>query len=109
MQVMGYLTILNDTTLLSNSENDLFFSLMEFNYIKVFCLIFSCFGICILPVCLYSIIWYEKYGSDKKRTLLNMYATIYCWAAIEFAVLVQILETIRFMVGPLPVMVKHAQ
>ena len=58
---------------------------------------------------LYSIIWFEKFGSDKKRTILNMFASLFCWECIKFMLLVQTTETFRFLYGPLPHFVCYIQ
>jgi len=50
----------------------------------------------------YSIIWFEKYGSDKKRTLINKLFSSSCYAGIYSMVVVQGLYAVRFLNGPLP-------
>ena len=59
-------------------------------------------SICILIPVLYSIIWYEKFGSDKKRTVLNKLVGSVCWYTIVVYMVVQIPELIRYCYGPLP-------
>ena len=54
------------------------------------------------PPFLFGIIWFERFGSDKKRTLLNMFATKVCWTNILLLVIVRTLEIVRFTMGPLP-------
>ncbi len=31
---------------------------------------------------MYSIIWYERFGSDRKRILTNKFVSMICWSAI---------------------------
>jgi hypothetical protein len=50
----------------------------------------------------YGIIWYEKYGSDKKRIIINRLLTSICWTGIEFYLLVIPVEVARYILGPLP-------
>ena len=51
---------------------------------------------------MYGIIWYERYGTDLKRILVNMLVTSICWSGIVWFLIVQSLEILRFTVGPFP-------
>ena len=66
------------------------------------CIIFSVFSFTIIPVVLYTIIWFEKYGCDSKRTVLNRIVSIICWTGFEYLFFIQTFETLRFVYGPLP-------
>lgn len=47
------------------------------------------------------IVWYEKFGNDHKRTLMNkLVSSIFCTAIIELPIL-QLIEAFRFLHGPL--------
>ena len=83
-------------------SNDYFADLLNQNWWKILCLTISCLGIIASPLVLLSIIWFERYGNDINRTVLNMFVSLYCWTVIEFVILVQIPETIRLLFGPLP-------
>ena len=54
------------------------------------------------PPLLLCIIWFERFGSDNKRTLLNRLVAINCWTGIEALLLSSIPEIVRFTYGPLP-------
>jgi len=56
----------------------------------------------IIPAFLYFIIWYEKYGSDNKQTVINKFTTCGIWCAIQYYVLLVTSDTLRFVFGPLP-------
>ena len=56
------------------------------------------------PPLLFAVIWFERFGSDKKRTLLNMLVNMNCWTGIAFIILGQIPVIIIYTFGPLPVM-----
>ena len=99
----------NVTGALPQQDEDYFSGLLENNAWKNISLLISCFGVIAFPLVLYSIIWFEKYGNDTNRTLLNMFASLYCWALLEFIILVQISETARFLFGPLPGLVCYIQ
>lgn len=48
------------------------------------------------------IIWFERFSSDKKRTLINQITSVICMVIIIYATLVQGLYSIQFAVGYLP-------
>jgi len=50
----------------------------------------------------YGMIWYERYGSDKKRILINRFFSSVCWTGIELFTLVIPLDIARYIFGPLP-------
>ena len=70
-------------------------------YKTVFFILSIISGIVLIPFA-YSIIWYEKFGSDKKRTVINKLVASLCWNEIAFFSTVQILYVVRFYFGPLP-------
>lgn len=49
----------------------------------------------------FGIIWYERFGSDNQRTLVNKLLTSICWISIGFFIIC-LLDVIRFTIGPLP-------
>jgi hypothetical protein len=60
--------------------------------------------ICIISVLpgLYAIIWFERFGSDKKRTIINKLLSTICYAGIFADIFVQGIYLLRFTYGPLP-------
>ena len=56
------------------------------------------------PPLLFAVIWFERFGSDKKRTLLNMLVNMNCWTGIAFIILGQVPVIFLYTFGPLPVM-----
>ncbi len=48
----------------------------------------------ILPM-FYSIIWYERFGSDMKRTIINQLVSAICWNVIYGCFIVEILTCVR--------------
>ena len=85
-----------------NCENDFFSEVYTIRPSIIIGVILSSVSICIIIPVLYSIIWYEKFGSDNKRTVLNKLAGSVCWYTILLHVLIQIPELIRYCLGPLP-------
>jgi hypothetical protein len=48
------------------------------------------------------IIWYERYGIEAKRTIVNKLFSFGSWTAIQFIVLIVIPDIIRYNSGPWP-------
>ena len=48
-------------------------------------------------VLFYGIIWYERFGSDQPRTLLNQQVASICWSGILWIILMEIPMVIRFL------------
>jgi hypothetical protein len=88
---------------------DFYLEVFKFNPLLICCLFISILATVLSPLFWYGIIWFERYGSDKRRTLLNMVTSMYCWTTIHFFVFVQSMETARFMYGPLPEFICHLQ
>ena len=50
---------------------------------------------------LYGVIWYERFGNDVKRTLINRFVSLNCWIGIAYLVY-KVSDIYRFIVGPMP-------
>ncbi len=90
--------LVNGTSL----HNDYFVGLHENRPVKVVGIILSFIFFPIWALLAYSIIWYEKFGSDRKRTILNKLTTSISASCIAWTPLVQIPELFRYIYGPLP-------
>ena len=88
---------------------DFYSKVFEWNPLLLLFLLISILATLLCPFFLYCIIWYERYGSDKRRTLLNRFTSLYCWATIQFFIIVQSTETARVIFGPLPPFICHLQ
>jgi hypothetical protein len=86
----------------SITESDSFSALTENNFLQIFSLTLAISCVLICPFLLYFVIWFEKFGSDKKRTLINKLISMHCWNTIGYLFFVQIIEILRFIYGPLP-------
>ena len=86
----------------SSHKSDFFHFLIENNLERGISLTISILAVILGAPLLMCIIWFERFGSDKKRTLLNRLVAMNCWAVIEFLLLSQIPEIIRYFFGPLP-------
>ena len=87
---------------LESVNGDYFNGLFENKPSKI---VFMTASIVIMLVCVvlcYSIIWYERFGIDAKRTIINQLFSLQCWTAIQFIFFITLLEWLRFMSGPVP-------
>jgi hypothetical protein len=87
----------NSTVILS----DFFSNLSDYKPTKFLFIAFATLTALINPILLYFIIWFEKYGSDNKRTLVNKFASGSIWCAIQYHLLFLPSEVFRFVFGPL--------
>ena len=58
-------------------------------------------GSIILIPMVYGIIWYEKYGSNQKCTLINKLVSSLCWSCFEWFIAIQTVDMFRYVFGPL--------
>ena len=63
----------------------------------------SSFFLIVLVVAVsFSIIWFEKFGSDKKRIIINQCVSSICWTLIVWQMTIQLSAIARMLFGPLP-------
>ena len=74
----------------------------EKNTELVFSLILTTLVAIFGPPLLFAIIWFERFGGDKKRTLLNMFVNMNCWTCIASVILGQVPQIVIYTFGPLP-------
>ncbi len=81
----------------NNSYEQICSGYLENGISKFSCITLSIFlSFLVLPL-LYGIIWYEKFGTDLKRTLINQLFGSICWYLLISIVILQFPVTIRFM------------
>ena len=85
-----------------SNDDDFFSAAFENGPLKTCSLIFSILSGLILLPSMYGIVWYEHYGNDLKRILLNMLVSSMSWVGIVWYVLLQPIEMLRYTYGPLP-------
>ena len=97
----------NDTCLLPSNVIDIggdyFSGIFENRAEKIFSVIFSAIGGSILVLLGFGIIWFEQHGSDLKRTMLNKLVSSVCLTCMEWFFIIQVLDMVRYVYGPLPV------
>ena len=70
-------------------END-----QEMNCSKNFGITISIFSIVFVSLSKYFVIWYEKYGTNQNKTLINYLFVSACWTGIAYNTFIQIPEVI---------------
>ena len=88
----------NDSSKLDVTASDL----KETNTPLVLSLVLSVLVVIFSPPLLFAIIWFERFGSDKKRTILNMFVNMNCWNCIALVMLGLLPEIVIYSTGPLP-------
>ena len=82
---------------------DNFFSqLFERQFSLTASMTFAIVATATVPLFMYSIIWYEQYGNDNRRTLVNKFASLACRGGMEYLLFPQVLEISSFLFGPMP-------
>ena len=102
MKKLNMTSHLKDTSLESAMTDDYFAFLMIRSNLTTFSITVSTLGVIFVPFFFYSIIWFGRYGSDKKSTFLNMLTTATFWILIEYNYIIQSTEILRYAIGPLP-------
>ena len=87
---------------MASNESDYFSAAFENGPFKTCSVILSIIAGLILLPAMYGIIWYERYGTDLKRILLNMLVSSMSWAGVVWYALLQPIEILRYTYGPLP-------
>ena len=84
------------------NNKDFFCGLSENHLSKILAIVFAIVSSPFIILGFYSLIWYERYGQDSKRTIINKLFSSACWVGIEFIILVIIPDTVRYTLGPFP-------
>ncbi len=87
---------------MNSSSSDFYSVAYENGPFKTATVVATLISIVIFVLTGYGIIWYEHYGSDKKRILINRLVSSLCWTGIELFVVVIPLEMLRYLIGPMP-------
>ena len=77
--------------------DDFYWPLMENNPMKILSIAFSVISSVIGAVLAMGMIWFERFGSSKKRTVINQLVSASCWTYIfHTCLVVQLLEAVRW-------------
>jgi hypothetical protein len=80
--------------------SDFFLPLFVNHWYKILFMTFTIISIPVNFALLSGIIWYERYGIDAKRTIVNKLFFFEFWTAIQFTALTIIPDIIRYNTGP---------
>jgi hypothetical protein len=84
-----------------NTTNNDFFSIINVNdTFKIISITFAILMMAALLPFLAGIVWFERFGSDKKRTLINMLVVSIILTVFQCGCLVQTIDIIRYLSGP---------
>jgi hypothetical protein len=92
-----------------NLSETAFTAVYEWSSSKIINVLLSIFSILFITPWLFYIIWYEKYGANHSRTLINQFAASHFYYAIFYNVVGQTLEVIITSFGPFGGYVCHFQ
>ena len=84
-----------------STESDFFAGIFHNRPAKVASVILCITRSIILIPMVYGIIWYEKYGSNQKCTLINKLVSSLCWSCFEWFIAIQTVDMFRYVFGPL--------
>ena len=93
--------ILNYSTNLNCSDNFFFAILYQPHWSMTLGILTSLLNIAIVTPMSCSIIWYERFGSDYRRTLINQLVSSICWNIVLQNLITVPLEIMLTIVGPL--------
>ena len=82
-----------DVSRVANNQSDFFENLFEPRMSKTIALFMSAFGSFTGIILIYSIIWFERYGSDGKRTIQVKFQSEYLTGSVYFEVSTSITAT----------------
>ena len=100
MTTLNYLNYSNCSYQQVSNDSNFFQGLYDHKFSQTISVVFSTVGSFTLIPLLYGIIWYERYGSDNKRTLLNKFVSSLCWACLEYILFCQIPDIVIHIFGP---------
>jgi hypothetical protein len=82
-------------------DEDFFYGIFENRPSKFVCIVLAILVLSIELFLYYGIIWYERFGTDNRRTLTNELLTNLCWTIIV-SIFISFLNLARYIFGPLP-------
>ena len=91
----------NTSFIFITSENEFFKEMYSYSNLKVITIAIFFFGTVFGLVLEFGIIWYEKYGNHRYRTVINRLFAYMSKLVVIYIFFVYIPEGIRYMVGPL--------
>ena len=72
----------------------------SFNIFQALGLAASFINVFLITSLLLLVIWYEQYGTNHNRTLINQFVTSTCWSGVAYNLLAQVPEAALGVFGP---------
>lgn len=91
----------NNPSSFNEFEDDFFKELYSESTLKHFTIAIFFFGSIFGLFLEFGLIWYEKYGNNRYRTVINQLFSFVSWLVVAYIVFVYIPEGIRYLIGPL--------
>ncbi len=85
-----------------NGTQVIFDAVRSVNVVKIISIVFSWTSASVLICLFYGIIWYERFGTDSNRTLINKLVSSVCWTIIEWFIFGQLPDSLIFVTKRLP-------
>jgi hypothetical protein len=79
----------------------IFVAIYDWTLSKYIFLFLSFINILFITPFFYYIIWYERYGANHKRTLINQFAASTCYYAMAYNLVAQSMEIVLLLFGPM--------
>ena len=94
----------NQTSSVSNFpvEYDFFKELYSNTELKQITIVTFFIGAIFGLILEFGIIWYERFGNHRHRTVINQLFSTISWLVVLYIILVYIPDGIRYLIGPLP-------
>ena len=99
-EISSNITI-NQSSSFSEFEDDFFKELYSESTLKHITIAIFFFGSIFGLFLEFGLIWYEKYGNNRYRTVINQLFSFVSWLVVAYIVFVYIPEGIRYLIGPL--------
>ena len=101
MKNIGNMSFINISSALMSSENDFFRELYSESTLKHVTVAIFFFGSIFGILLELGLIWYEKHGNNRYRTVINQLFSFVSWLVVAYITFVYIPEGVRYMIGPL--------
>ena len=100
MEEIGSNITINKSSSFNKFEDDFFKELYSESTLKHITISIFFFGSIFGLILEFGLIWYEKYGNNRYRTVINQLFSFVSWLVVAYIVSVYIPEGIRYLIGP---------
>jgi hypothetical protein len=94
---------------ITNSSSINFDGLLENRFSKIICVAFTFTVVSLLAPLFYAVIWYERFGSDNHRTLVDRLSSLVVWMGLFDLLVARVGDILNYTVGPFPSLICYFQ